>query len=106
MTTIIESVDNLPKPPQHDRVNEAEKSSPEDQRRQFKKALKESMQEDEGPKEDDRQADDVVIKQDKKDQKQDQPGSQQADLATPVSDKTDEEHKDKASDGEHIDLKA
>lgn len=105
MTTTIESVDNLAKPPPHDRVNETERSSSEDQRRQFKKTLKETMQEDEDQEKDDQTADAVIIGQDQKSQKQNQ-HARQADGTEPPSGKAEGEQKDKTSAGGHIDLKA
>ena len=52
MATTVESVDNLPKPPPQDRVNPTERSSTDQQRRQFKKALKEEMEQNEGERKD------------------------------------------------------
>ena len=76
MATTVESVDNLTNPPPQDRIKPAERSSAEQQRRQFKKALKEEMERDEGEKKDHQQDDAVMIGEDRKDLGECDPGDQ------------------------------
>ncbi len=106
MTSTIESVDNLPKLPPHDRVNETEKSSPEDQRKQFKKALKDTMQEDQQKDEARHKTDSVVVDKDSGGQEQTQHLQRRA--AHPDSDPevVNENGQQKTSAEKHIDVKA
>ena len=106
MTSTIESVDNLPKLPVHDRVNETERSSPEDQRKQFKKALKDTMQEDQRKEEARRKTDSAVVESSSADHEQAQHGPVQA--ANPDSDSegVNENSQQKATVEKHIDVKA
>ena len=107
MATTVESVDNLPKPPPQDRVNPTERSSTDQQRRQFKKALKEEMEqnEDETKKKDHQQADAVMIGQDRKDEEHD-PGARETDAPKQGTGKAVGKKKEDSSGEEHIDLKA
>lgn len=107
MATTVESVDNLPKPPPQDRVNPTERSSTEQQRRQFKKALKEEMEQNEGEtkKKDHQQADAVMIERDREDGEHD-PGARETDGPKQGAEKAVVKKKDESSGEEHIDLKA
>jgi len=108
MATTVESVDNLPKPPPQDRVNPTERSSTDQQRRQFKKALKEEMEqnEDERKGKDHQQADAVMIGQDHKDGEQHDPGDRQTERPKHGAQKAEDKKKEEPSGEEHIDLKA
>ena len=108
MATTVESVDNLPKPPPQDRVNPAERSSTEQQRRQFKKALKEEMEQDEGETKgkDHQQGDVVMIGQDRNDEEQHDPGDRQTERPKHGAEKAEDKEKEEPSGEEHIDLKA
>ncbi len=106
MASTIESVDNVRKPPPHDRVNEAERSSSEHQRRQFKKTMKETMEEDKERAKKDQEADAVIIGQDQTDQRQNQSRHLKAEPSELVEKEPQGKQKDKKSADEHIDLKA
>jgi hypothetical protein len=107
MATTVESVDNLPKPPPQERVNPTERSSTNQQRRQFKRALKEEMEqnEDKTKKKDHQQVDAVMIEQDQKDREPD-PGTQETDGLKQGAEKAVSKKKEEPSGEEHIDLKA
>ena len=107
MTTTVESVDNLPKPPPQDKVNPTERSSTNQQRRQFNKALKKEMEqnEDETKKKDHQQADAVMIEQDRKEGEH-EPGARETDGPKQGAGKTVGKEKEESSGEEHIDLKA
>ncbi|MFQ6007547.1 MAG: hypothetical protein ACE5K8_01210 [Candidatus Zixiibacteriota bacterium] len=105
MTSTIESVDNLPKLPVHDRVSETEKSSPEDQRKQFKKALKNTMQKDQRKDESRHETDSVDVETSGSDHEQTQ---QQSTAKHPASDREEinKESQPKTSAVKHINMKA
>jgi hypothetical protein len=106
MTSTIESVDNLPKLPVHDRVNETEKSSPEDQRKQFKKALKDTMQEDQQKDEAQHKTDSVGVDGDRSEPEQIQHQRHQAEHPDSDPEEVNGEGHPKTSAGRHIDVKA
>ncbi len=106
MATTIESVDNLSKPLQHDKVNPTERSSSEHQRRQFKKALKEEMEQDKGKGKDTQKADVIMIEQDDKDRKRQGPRDQDKGQTDQSGGQTQGKEEEDVSDDEHIDLKA
>ncbi len=108
MTTTVESVDNLPKPPPQDKVNPTERSSTEQQRRQFRKALKEELEQDEGDRKgkDHQHADAVVVGQDREAGSQHDPGGRQAFRAKPGAEKTEDNGKEEPSSERHVDLTA
>jgi hypothetical protein len=106
MASTIESVDNVRKPPPHDRINEAERSSSEHQRRQFKKTMKETMKEDKERAKKDQEADAVIIGEDQTDQEQNQSRHQEAEPSELDEKEPEDNQKDKKSEDGHIDLKA
>jgi hypothetical protein len=106
MTSTIESVDNLPKLPVHDRVNETEKSSPEDQRKQFKKALKDTMQEDQQKDEAQHKTDSVDVEQSGTDPEPVEHRPGQAEHPDSDPEEVNDESHPKTSAGRHIDVKA
>jgi hypothetical protein len=106
MTSTIESVDNLPKLPPQDRVNETERSSPEDQRKQFKKALKDTLEEEKRKEKKRHQTDSVVLEKipdDRLHLRHQAPHVEPVDTESGAPDKEKEEQ---TSSGKHIDLKA
>ena len=106
MTSTVESVDNLSKPPPHERVNASERSSAEDQRKQFKKALKETVQED--LREDDQgpPTDSVVIELPRRNERQSRHRKSQAAPAEPDLDEVKKEGHNPTSVEKHIDVRA
>ena len=103
MATHIDPVDNLIKPPPQQRVNPADRSSEEHQRRQFKKVLDEQMESDKEDTADLTTGDAVVIEKDSQDE-QSASNREEAPVKKIADDPVDEASETAADD--HIDLRA
>jgi hypothetical protein len=106
MASTIESVDNVRKPPPQDRVNETERSSSEQRRQQFKKTMKETMEEDRDQAKKDEDADAVILEQDQVDLSQKHPDRHEEEQTEPDDKEPEDNQKDKMSPDKHVDLKA
>ena len=106
MASTIESVDKLAKPSPRNKVDPAEKSSPEHRRGKFKKALEKELEQDEDKQKNDQQKDAVVIKQDEKDRATHDTNNQETAQPEPVEPETSSTRKQERDPNDHIDLKA
>ncbi len=104
MATHIDPVDNLIKPPPQKRVNPADRSSEEHQRRQFKKVLDEQMETDREDTADLTTGDAVVIEKDSRQDEQPARNGEEAPVKKSADDPADEASETAADD--HIDLRA
>ncbi len=109
MTSLLEPVDHLAKPPSPDTINPVERATPDKKRRQFKKALKEEMEKDD--QQDEAPVDAVVIhrendsdEKDKHEETASEESSQTPSEASPSPD-TQEDESSPPPAG-HIDVKA
>lgn len=102
MASTIESVDNLPRPPEHARVNPTDRSSPDKKGRQFKRALEEEMEREQDRHRHESHDDSVLLSSEKNPDGRDEEKSQTTPPDTDGS-ATDGEPDDGS---EHIDLKA